>query len=155
MLYDPSGDLYSRLGAPTTAGSEAIRDAWRRKVREVHPDLRRDDPEATPKTQLVNEAYEILANPRTRAEYDRARAQHWMLKWAELTRKLNLRAHPPSRRSTTPPNTAISKAAPAVSRGPFTVLSEAVAKQMAIENPMLAVVVALGGVALDAHLDLR
>lgn len=155
MIYDPSGDLYSRLGAPATAGMEAIRDAWRRKVREVHPDVRGDDPEATQKTQLLNEAYEILSDPRTRTEYDRARAQHRMQKWAELTRNLNVRSGPPSRRSTTPPNTTISKAAPAASRGPFTPIGEAVAKQMAIGNPMLAVVVALTGIALDAYLDLR
>jgi len=63
-------DPYAQLGVPRDADDATIKKAWRRKARECHPDRNPDDPHATTKMQLVQEAYEILSDPERRARYD-------------------------------------------------------------------------------------
>jgi hypothetical protein len=69
MNRDPAG-LYARLGVDPSAPLTAIRAAFRRKARILHPDV--------PKTGnavafvWVKEAYEVLSDPRKRAAYDRS-----------------------------------------------------------------------------------
>ncbi len=69
MNRDPAG-LYARLGVDPSAPPMAIRAAFRRKARILHPDV--------PKTGnavafvWVKEAYEVLGDPRKRAAYDRS-----------------------------------------------------------------------------------
>ena len=59
MIKDP----YRVLGISPDATPEEIKRAYRRKAKEVHPDLHPDDPEATRKMNEVNEAYDMLQNP--------------------------------------------------------------------------------------------
>lgn len=54
------------------ATDEEIRQAFRRRARETHPDRHLDDPLATPRFQSLQHAYEILKDPVLRNEYDRA-----------------------------------------------------------------------------------
>lgn len=65
-----SPDLYQILGIPRTAGQDDIKQAYRRLARENHPDVRRDDPDATDRFKEINEAYSILSDPEKRAQYD-------------------------------------------------------------------------------------
>lgn len=62
-------DLYAVLGVDPDATGEEIRAAHRRAARETHPDLG-GDPE---RFHAVQVAWEVLGDPRRRADYDRRR----------------------------------------------------------------------------------
>ena len=77
ITYDPQRDYYHILGLETDATPEDVRLAYRRCVREVHPDLNPERADwATEQIQRVNEAYDVLRNPTKRREYDRLRWPH-------------------------------------------------------------------------------
>jgi molecular chaperone DnaJ len=63
-------DLYKLLGLPTGASQDDIRKAHRKLVREYHPDANPQDPQAEERFKEVQQAYEVLSNPRKRREYD-------------------------------------------------------------------------------------
>jgi hypothetical protein len=65
---DPLG-YYARLGVPPDADQRSIKTAYRRKAMDWHPD-RNPDPGATGQFQALNQAYDILSDPGTRASYD-------------------------------------------------------------------------------------
>lgn len=65
---DPKG-YYVVLGIAPNADAGEIKAAYRRKAMELHPD-RNDAPNATAQFQLLNEAFGILSDPATRAQYD-------------------------------------------------------------------------------------
>ena len=56
---------YARLGVQPTASQEAIKSAYRRLAKELHPD-RSPGPWAKNKFQELSEAYETLSNPARR-----------------------------------------------------------------------------------------
>jgi curved DNA-binding protein CbpA len=64
-------DLYRILGLDPTASAEAIREAHRRLVRTLHPDVN-PSPDARAKFEAVQRAYETLSDPQQRRAYDRA-----------------------------------------------------------------------------------
>jgi hypothetical protein len=63
-------DLYAalKLGAHATAAE--IKAAWREQAKANHPDLNQGDPSAASRMLAVNQAYEILGDPRLRTAYD-------------------------------------------------------------------------------------
>lgn len=63
-------NYYDLLGVPPTASAGEIRAAYRRLIKESHPDLNRSDPRAAERTRLLNEAWEVLGDPAQRAGYD-------------------------------------------------------------------------------------
>ncbi|MGB7399032.1 J domain-containing protein [Castellaniella sp.] len=65
---DPRG-YYRVLGVKPDADAAEIKAAFRRKAMGLHPD-RNDEPGATERFQLLNEAYGVLSNPEARAQYD-------------------------------------------------------------------------------------
>jgi molecular chaperone DnaJ len=65
-----SSDYYEILGVPRDAGADQIKKAYRRKAREMHPDVS-DDPDAATKFKEVSQAYEVLSDPQKREMYDR------------------------------------------------------------------------------------
>ncbi len=70
-----TSDYYSILEIGSLATPEEIKAAWKRKQREVHPDLNIGDEEkANRMSQRVNNAYEVLRNPERREVYDSSRA---------------------------------------------------------------------------------
>ncbi len=64
-------DYYTILGVERGADSAAIRDAYRKRARELHPDVNRDDPQAEEKFKDLNEANEMLSDTEKRKLYDR------------------------------------------------------------------------------------
>jgi len=66
-----SDELYSVLGLERTASDEEIRKAYRKRVRELHPDLNPGDPGAEEKFKKVSAAFDILGDAEKRARYDR------------------------------------------------------------------------------------
>ncbi|MGC4094075.1 MAG: J domain-containing protein [Polyangiaceae bacterium] len=67
-------DLYALLGVAPDAGWHEIRRAYRRSVRESHPDFHPGDPLAVGRTARLNAAARVLLDPGERRVYDRARA---------------------------------------------------------------------------------
>ena len=63
-------DYYEILGVSRDASPEEIKRAYRRKARELHPDVN-PDPETQEQFKLVTAANEILSDPEKRAMYDR------------------------------------------------------------------------------------
>ncbi len=61
---------YELLGISEDASSEEIKQAYRSNIKEWHPDLHPDNPDAAAKTQEINEAYGILSDPVKRAKCD-------------------------------------------------------------------------------------
>jgi molecular chaperone DnaJ len=68
-------DYYGILGVAKNAGEEQIKAAYRKLVKQYHPDANPDNPEAEEKIKEINEAFEILSDPQKKAEYD-APAMH-------------------------------------------------------------------------------
>jgi molecular chaperone DnaJ len=64
-------DYYDILGVSRDADDAAIKKAFRRMARELHPDVNTNDPQAEDKFKEAAEAYEVLSDPDRRATYDR------------------------------------------------------------------------------------
>ena len=63
-------DYYEILGVPRDADEKAVKSAFRRLARELHPDVS-DHPEAQERFREATEAYEVLSKSETRELYDR------------------------------------------------------------------------------------
>src|ERR1700750_687805 len=63
-------DYYELLGVSRDASGDAVKKAFRRLARELHPDVS-DAPDAEQRFREVVEAYEVLSNSERRELYDR------------------------------------------------------------------------------------
>jgi DnaJ-class molecular chaperone len=64
-------DLYTTLGVPKTADAAAIKRAYRKLAKELHPDKTKDNPKLSERFKQVSSAYDILSDEKKRAAYDR------------------------------------------------------------------------------------
>ena len=64
-------DYYATLGVGRKASDEDIQKAYRQLARQYHPDLNPDDEKAKQKFQEVQNAFEVLNDPKKREMYDR------------------------------------------------------------------------------------
>jgi len=63
-------DLYQTLGVAKTADADTIRKAYRKLARKHHPDVNPGDKKAEDRFKQVSAAYEVLSDPKRRANYD-------------------------------------------------------------------------------------
>ncbi len=64
-------DYYAILGVPRDASQEEIKQAYRRLVKQWHPDLHPENrKEAEERFKEIQEAYEVLSDPEKRRQYD-------------------------------------------------------------------------------------
>ena len=67
-------DHYQRLGVPRGCSFPALKQAYRARAKECHPDRFRNSPAKTAEFQELVRAFNILSDPALRAAYDRSLA---------------------------------------------------------------------------------
>ncbi|HEU5360688.1 MAG TPA: J domain-containing protein [Candidatus Deferrimicrobiaceae bacterium] len=70
---DPKKNHYETLGLSEGASADEVRKAFRRLARKHHPDVNPGDKGAEAKFKEINEAHEVLSDPKKRREYDAIR----------------------------------------------------------------------------------
>ena len=63
-------DYYKILGVDRKASADDIKKTFRKLAMKYHPDRNRGNKEAEEKFKEINEAYEVLSDPKKRARYD-------------------------------------------------------------------------------------
>src|SRR5690606_3869488 len=63
-------DYYKVLGIDKSATNADIKKAYRKAARKHHPDLNPNNKEAEKTFQQINEANEVLSDPKKREKYD-------------------------------------------------------------------------------------
>ena len=70
-------DYYKTLGITKSTTDKDIKKAYRKLARKYHPDLNPNDKVAEKKFKEINEANEVLSNPKNRKKYDQY-GKDWM-----------------------------------------------------------------------------
>ena len=63
-------DYYGILGLSKTASADEVKAAYRKLSKEWHPDKHKGEKKAEEKFKEINEAYEVLSDPKKKQQYD-------------------------------------------------------------------------------------
>jgi DnaJ-class molecular chaperone len=66
-----AADPYSILGVERTADEKAVKSAYRKLAKQLHPDRNKDNPKAAERFSEVTKAYDLLSDKDKRARFDR------------------------------------------------------------------------------------
>jgi DnaJ-class molecular chaperone len=66
-----AADPYAILGVERTADEKAVKSAYRKLAKELHPDRNKDNPKAAERFSEVTKAYDLLSDKDKRARFDR------------------------------------------------------------------------------------
>jgi DnaJ-class molecular chaperone len=66
-----SWDPYAALGVPKSASADDVRKAYRKLAKELHPDVRPNDPVSEERFKRITAAFNVLGDPEMRAKFDR------------------------------------------------------------------------------------
>src|SRR2546425_12249712 len=66
----PKHEYYDTLGVPRKAAADDIRKAYRKLSRKYHPDLNPGDKASEDRFKQVQEAYDVLNDPKKKQMYD-------------------------------------------------------------------------------------
>lgn len=69
-MADTKRDYYEVLGIDKNASEAEIKSAFRKKAKEFHPDLNKDNPDAEAKFKEAQEAYSVLSDEGKKKMYD-------------------------------------------------------------------------------------
>jgi len=69
-------DYYKVLGVERNASQDAIKKTYRKLAMKYHPDQNRGNKQAEEKFKDINEAYEVLSDPKKRQRYDQLGASY-------------------------------------------------------------------------------
>jgi len=67
-------DFYAILGVPADADAAAVKKAYRKLARKLHPDQKPGDKAAEKRFKEIGEAYAVLSSPDERKQYDAIRS---------------------------------------------------------------------------------
>ncbi len=70
-MASSSSDPYSTLGVARGADEKAVKSAYRKLAKELHPDRNQDNPKAAERFSKVTQAYDLLSDKDKRARFDR------------------------------------------------------------------------------------
>src|SRR5437773_10289777 len=70
MATTPKHDYYETLSVPRNASVEEIRKSYRKLARKYHPDLNPFDKSSEERFKNVQEAYDVLIDPKKQQLYD-------------------------------------------------------------------------------------
>lgn len=87
---DIQQDYYATLGVSSTATIADIKRAYRRLVRQYHPDAQEAPKSTSLLFRLVQDAYDVLSDPEKRNQYDQARRRHKATQRSPLELKVTL-----------------------------------------------------------------
>ena len=76
-------DFYQRLNVPRGASADEIKKAYRKLAKQYHPDHNPGDKGAEEKFKSLNEAFEVLSDPKKRPMYDEFGEEAAKLGWDE------------------------------------------------------------------------
>lgn len=83
-------DYYALLFVAPSADTEIIKAVYRVLAKRYHPDAGQDSTSASiARFRLIQEAFDVLADPKARAEYDSARARN-MGDFAQTANEIHL-----------------------------------------------------------------
>ena len=69
-MSPPKHEYYETLGVAKKASADDIRKAYRKLARKHHPDLNPGDKSSEDRFKNVQEAYDVLSDPKKRTMYD-------------------------------------------------------------------------------------